>query len=1008
MLKHYDLTLGRIRTFAEDLRALFYPERQPLDITVWSAPGRVSYAEAMRGEYRPARLGETFGPPWSTHWFKVAGRIPETWAGREVHLLWNSQSEACVWKAGRILQGLTGAAIHATPIRVEYPITAAARGGELAEFEIEVACNHLFGVRVDGASSELRQAELAVFDRRAWDLHWDLATLHDLARRLPASEPRRAQALRVANDIVNRCRLDDPATWAEGRARALEFLAVPNGPAQHEVSAIGHAHIDSAWLWPAAETRRKCYRTFSSMLRQLEENPAFRFVCSQAVQLDWMRREQPELYERIRARAAEDRFIPCGGAWVEPDCNLPCGESLVRQFLYGQRFYEREFGRRCGEFWVPDVFGYSAQLPQILRRSGIRYLLTQKLSWSQFNRFPHHTFLWEGLDGSRVLTHFPPADTYNARPDVETVLACRDRFLDADRANESYMLFGHGDGGGGPSRDHLALIARLGDCAGVPRVTYRSPAEFFERCERDVRDPAVWVGELYLELHRGTYTTQAAVKRDNRRCEVLLREVEMLAALAHAQGRAAYPAEAIERLWKIVLFNQFHDILPGSSIGEVYRDAAREYAAVLAEGEALRSAALIALFGEGSAFAAVNTLDHDRREVVELPADGPSGGQSSADGRTLALLSAPAFGAAPAEPRPPSAPALIREDGDAVVLENDRLRAVVGRDGRLRSLFEKNLAREAVPEGETSNRFVLFDDRPNQWDAWDADAFHLEKFDVIPPADSVRILERGPLRVAVEVEFRLSPRSWIRQRIRLSAEARRLEFDTEVEWRERAKFLKVEFPVAARCDFATYEIQFGHLRRPTHFNTSWDWARFEVCAHRWADFSEPGFGLAVLNDSKYGHAVHGNIMRLSLLRAPSSPDPDADRGRHRFRYALMPHGGDFRAAGVVREAAAFHQPLRIVAADPGRLSASFFRVDRPGLVIETVKKAEDTDALVVRLYEAFGGRGVARLNCALPIRRARRCTLMEDVEGEPLPGAGSGVEFAYGPHEIVTLLLEPA
>ena len=640
-----------------------------------------------------------------------------------------------------------------------------------------------------------------------------------------------------------------------------------------------------------------------------------------------------------------------------------------------------------------------------MHRAGIRYFLTQKLSWNQFNKFPHDTFLWEGIDGSRILTHFPPTDTYNAVPDVKTILTSRDRFAEVDRANETYLLFGHGDGGGGPSRDMLERLGRLRDCAGLPRVTPRAPSEFFARCEADIRDPMVWVGELYLELHRATYTTQAANKRDNRRSEFLLGAVELFAAVAHALRKASYPAEAIERLWKTVLFNQFHDILPGSSIHEVYEDSARDYAQVLAEGAALRDAALTSLIGRGDGRLVANPLGHDRREVIELPDAGP-GSQMSADGRPIALVEAPSMGFAPLAPLAPTAPVQLEETAEGVSLANDRIRAVIGRDGRLHSLVLKSSGREAVPAGETGNRFLLFDDRPINWDAWDVDLFHLEKFDEIESARAFRILERGPLRAMVEVEWRLSDRSWIRQRISLAADSPRLDFDTEVEWREDHRFLKVEFPVAARCDFATYEIQFGHVRRPTHFNTSWDMARFEVCAHKWADFSEPGFGLALLNDSKYGHAVHGHVMRLSLLRAPTDPDPQADRGRHRFRYAVMPHAGDFRTAGVIREAYAFNQPLQVCEGPVGLKAQSFFRVEPANVVLETVKKAEDSDALIVRLYEAFGSRGVGRLSTSLPVRRAYRVNLLEDVETEGPALSDGGLPFDFSPFEILTFKLD--
>jgi len=980
MQKHPVITRNRLNRFCGDIRRRLYTEKAPVTLAVHSTEHRIRFEEAVRAAYRPARVGEQFGPAWSTHWFQVDIEIPAAWKGREVHLLWDSSSEACVWQDGQPLQGLTGTG---GSLRNDFRLTRSAAGGERLRLHIEVACNGLFGVG-GGAFSQLgllRQAEIAVLDRDAWDLLWDFTVIAEMANELPAETPRAGQALAAGNEMVNLCNLDDRQTWPAARAVAAKFYAEHNGAGQHNVSAVGHAHIDTAWLWPLAETRRKCVRTFATAVRYMADYPEYKFACSQAQQLEWMKERYPMLYEKIRDRVKAGQFVPCGGTWVEPDCNLPSGESLVRQFLYGQRFFRREFGQYCREFWNPDVFGYCAQLPQIMRGAGIEFFLTQKLSWNQFNKPAAHTFLWEGLDGSRVLTHFPPTDTYNGNCTVKEALFGVRNFKDHDRARESCLLFGHGDGGGGPTLEMLERLRRMRDVDGLPRIEQRSPAEFFRRCAADVRDPVVLVGELYFELHRGTYTSQANNKRDNRRSEELLHDVEFLAAVT-----GPYPQAELDRLWKLVLLNQFHDIIPGSSIRQVYQDSAAHYDEILNTAGALRATALQTLLPAGQErVAAVNTLGFPRTEVVDIA------GQP-------AVVAAPALGWAVAEPvRTTTTPVTVTESADRIVLENQFVRAELRRDGRLASLFDKRTGRETL--AGLGNQFVLFDDNPVNWEAWDVDVFHLEKRWPVAPAASATVIERHPLRARVAFTY-----AFLRQTVTLTAISARLDFATEVDWHERQKFLKVEFPVNVRAMTATYEVQFGHLERPTHFNTSHDLARFEVCAHRWADLSEPGLGVALLNDSKYGHAAHGNVLRLSLLRSPKHPDPEADMGRHKFRYALLPHAGDFRAAGVIEEGYRFNQPVLVQPTSAPVGEKSFFQVDRPNVIIETVKKAEDSGALIVRLYEAHGARGPVRLSSPLPVQSVRRCNLLEE-EDQPLRWENGGVQFDVTPFQIVTLKL---
>jgi alpha-mannosidase len=1011
MQKHIEVTRKRVQNFASKLALKFYQQQAPVSLAVYSAPGRITYQEAMLADYRPAQVGEKFGPLWSTHWFRLKLEIPAAWQGQEVHLLWDSTSEACLWQNGVPLQGLTGSfsSWQDDAIRKEFILTKHASGSEALEFYVEAACNGLFGLdnlANNARIGELCQAEIAAFDRQAWDLYWDLKVIADMAVYLPSNTPRGGQALQAANAMVNAIDLDEKSGWPAARAIAARFLSARNGDGQHNMSAIGQAHLDTAWLWPLAETKRKAARTFASATRYMDDYPEYKFAFTQAQQLDWIKLNYPGLYARIAEKARAGQFVMAGGTWVEPDCNIPSGEALVRQFLYGQRFFESEFGTRCNEFWNPDVFGYSGALPQIMKLAGVDYFLTQKLSWNQFNKPANHSFLWEGIDGTRVLTHFPPADTYNSLANVKEVLYSLGNFKDHERANESYLLFGFGDGGGGPTTAMLEQLRRMQDVDGLPRTQMRSPREFFARCDADLQDPLVMVGEMYFELHRGTYTSQARNKKYNRQSELLLREVELLSALALVTHGQAYPSQPLEKLWKLVLLNQFHDIIPGSSINEVYKDSTRDYELVLGEAAGLRDTALQSLLPlEPSAakVAVFNSLGFARREVIELP-EGLSGAQAADSGRPLGLVSAPALGYAIQIPLAAAESVSISETADGFTLKNDSVEAVFNRQGGLTSLFHRATQHESIEPGQAGNTFVLYEDLPNAWEAWDVDVFHLEKKLPLAGAISARVYESGPLRAAIAFEYAISESSHMLQIVSLDALSARLDFRCELDWHEQQKFLKVEFPLNVRAQAATYEIQFGHVQRPTHFNTTYDMARFEVPAHKWADLSEPDFGVALLNDCKYGYAAHGNILRLSLLRAPTYPDALADQGRHQLRFALFPHAGGPQAAGVNEQAYSFNVPLLAARSGQPDGQTSFFSVDQPAVLIDTLKKAEDSQALIIRMYEARGTRGHVRLASSLPIKSAARVNLLED-ELAPLNWQDGGVDLDFKPFEIISLKL---
>jgi len=1031
------IRLGRItRVMNEFLRRRRRGPSIPLDVAAFHVHGEpLAAAEAMTSHYEPFRVGGSWGPAWDTTWFRLLGRVPPEWSGREVALgfgIGNAGStgfgaESLVWRDGRPVQGLS-------PNHREYLFTTGAEGGEPVELYVEAAANppSPFGANPwplllpdpgGAALFTLQQADLHVRDTE-FDAYWhNFRVLVELLTELPEDEPYAARIGAGLEHACNRLELPDISeSWRPTMPVLEQLLAEGAAPTSHAVSIVGHAHIDTAWLWPLRETVRKCARTFSTVLALMDHYPEYTFVVSQAQHLAWMRDLYPDIWVRMKQRIAEGRIEPTGSMWVEADCNIPSGESLVRQIVHGKRFYKEELGIDTNDVWLPDVFGYSAALPQIMRQSGIRWFLTQKLSWNQYNVLPHSSFLWEGIDGSRIFTHFPPADTYGGNLSVRQLRFGVANFKDHDRASRSLYLFGWGDGGGGPTAEMLESARRLADVEGLPRLTMEGPREFFSAAEAEIDDPAVWVGELYLELHRGTYTTQAATKLGNRRAEFALRDTEIWAALVPGP---AYPAQAIDRLWKLLLLHQFHDIIPGSAVHWVYQDTARDHTRILEETRQLTDVALAVHAGAiatGSftrPLVVFNSLSHDRREVitVEVPADatavidaagtlGPI--QRHDDGRAVFEAAVPAcgyqvYGLVNANAAPIDG---VRADRGS--LENEFLRIELDDQGLLRSIFDKSAGRQVLtPEGR-GNCLQLHPDYPNFYDAWDIDRFAFDQVSDVVELESVELEERGPLRASLRLTRRFGD-SRVTQSIRLAAGSPFVDFETDVDWHETNRLLKVAFPVAVRSARATYEIQYGHVERPTHANTSWDVARFEVCAHKWADLSEPGYGVALLNDGKYGYDISDNVIRLSLLRASTWPDPEADRGHHRFTYRLLPHAGDLRQAGVIDAGYDLNVPLRAVnsSSHPGSLppSGSMLSVDAPHVVIEAVKRSDDdNDVLVVRLYEAWGRRGPVTLRAPWTIGRAARTDLLETEIAE-LATEGATVTFDVTPFQIVTLTL---
>lgn len=1015
VLKNRRTLLERAEKFVSDvyftdcnLRGRLYGDSCPLEsIGFFLSPKRITFTEASKQNFDPYEVGNNFGPTWWTCWFKVTLKIPESWREKEVHLLWESDGEAMVWRDGQPVQGLTNEGE-----KTSYILSDCLKDEEphsLTLF-VEMACNGLFGAGQGSMIAapdpnrkfSVQKAELVIFNRDVRVLLTDFEMLVDIVKELGEEDQRGYQALFTVNEMVNLCDPSDPSSFAKVHNLANTFFSQRNGDSQHIVHAMGHCHIDSAWLWPYEETIRKCGRSWVTVIRLMEKNPEFVFTCSQAQQFEWVKSWYPGLFSSIQQYVKKGQFIPVGGTWVEMDGNLPSGESMVRQFLEGQRFYNKEFGMQCKEFWLPDTFGYSAQLPQIMQGCGISSFLTQKLSWNLVNTFPHNTFFWEGLDGSKVLTHFPPGNSYGMMGKIEDLLNTMKNNKDKGRANHSAVLFGFGDGGGGPTQLMLDRLRLVEDTNGLPKVQMSTPHKLFTQLQADSSLLCTWTGELFLEMHNGTYTTQAQIKRGNRQCETLLHDIEIASSLALCRDKAfPYPAEKLQELWRLLLLNQFHDVIPGSCIEMVVEDALKYYEDIRSAGAVLLREACKALVPNGSSVAVFNSLPWERREVIQI--------QDGSDKACLALVRASSIGVSPVEDTPPVTPVSVTVQADGTVLmENGLLKTVINKNGTLASLYLISSNRESVSDGCCGNQFVMFDDVSLYWDAWDVMDYHLQtRKPVVEVVQPVRVVSSGGLRGSVSFTLRISDKSTVTQEIVMDAMCPYIKFNTEVKWAESHKFLKVEFPVRVRSPNATYEIQFGHLQRPTHRNTSWDWARYEVWGHKWADLSEHNFGVSLLNDCKYGYSVHKNTMTLSLLRAPKAPDATADMGTHHFTYAIMPHTGSFQEASVIQCAYNLNFPLRLIQCSPETVPWSAFSVSSQAVILETVKQAEDKGgALVVRLYESFGSSVTATLSTTLPVREAWLCDLLERQDpSHPLQVTSKGITLDFSPFQIVSLLL---
>ncbi|QYO77157.1 alpha-mannosidase [Devosia salina] len=980
-------------------------------------------------------------------WFAAEVEVPEAARGKTFVMRFSSQwqdrpgttdPQCLIYLDGRIAQGLDG---NHTELVIE---TEAIPGNR-----------HL--VMVDAFTFFDRPlvgfgVDFFTRDPRIENLYYDLMTPLEVAVRLHQNDARRHAILDLVEQALRALDRRGHHTEAllaslpEAEAIAAQIYALTDTEVQPQVTAVGSTHLDVGWLWRVIHTRDKTARSFATVLRLMEEFPQFIFMYNQSVLFDFLRQDYPELWERLLERVKSGQFEIEGAMWVEPDVNIASGESLVRQIMRGRRFHQEHFGVTPRTVWLPDTFGYSANLPQIMAKSGLDYFVTSKLSWNDTDRHPYDTFFWRGIDGSVTKAQLITAQnyesdaiftTYNGDLSVSETMGAWKRYEPKRANSEVVMSYGYGDGGGGPTRAMIARGTRLErGIPGAPKVKLEGIVPFLDRLgQRMDADPGrfpTWNGELYLQYHRGTLTTWAKNKAKNRLAERRLRELELLGSLAQVQAGMPYPTETLAEFWELVLINQFHDILPGTSIPEVYVDSDADYDRIFSShaspnGPWQAAARSLLPLADGT-IRLFNFTSQTRGDLVRLDdapdiADGalrmgdriaPLQRLVRADGSTeLAspVTDLPSLGWADAE---------IVTAGSAVTstlsvsrnhLENALLRLSLNENGHVVSVLDKSSGREVLRPGQAANRLVAYEDKPMDYDAWDIDAYFEEQFWALDDVTDISVVEEGPHRAAIRVERRYGA-SRVVQVISLAEGARQVEFDTFIDWQERAQVLKAEFDFDLNASDIRSEIQFGHVTRPTHRNTSWDRARFEASMHRWVDMSEADFGVALINDCKYGYDAHEQKVRLTLVRGPSYPSPEADRGEHRLRYGLLVHAGLGDLHAVHRAAERFNNPVAVVGsprrseATAGELAHfSLAAVDVDNVSIETVKKAERSDALVLRVFEHSNRRAETTLRFGLPPKSVRKVNLMEENAEAPLTLDGDAVVLSLRPFEIATLLV---
>ena len=1019
----------RAQVICDELKKLSVRQRRTIDAWFYKKGNfiRPHDAEADETPFLPfdSRIMHWYGPD-AHYWFKADMTVPDSFDGRPLWLYVRTQIDE--WDDGKNPQFLLyvdGEVVQGIDMNHrEVLLTRSARAGQTYRLDLQSYTGTLhteFNLIV----------EMQEIDPEIAGLYWDMQVPLSAFSRLEEDGASRRELTRALNGAVNLLDLRTPysdAFYASVR-ETREYLKTNlyealGGHDDVIATCIGHTHIDVAWWWTVAQTREKVCRSFATVLKLMDEYPHYRFMSSQPQLYAFLKERHPELYARIRQRVAEGRWEPEGGMWVEADCNLTSGESLVRQFIHGKRFFKDEFGVDCRILWLPDVFGYSGALPQIMKQCGIQYFMTTKLAWNQFNKMPYDTFRWRGIDGTEILTHLITTlgvgqpvknffTTYNGMLHPDALIGGWQRYQQKEINNDILVSYGYGDGGGGPTRAMLENSDRMEKgVTGLPRVRQAFARTYFDELNARVQGSKrlpVWEGELYFEYHRGTYTSMARNKRSNRKAELHMMDLELLSVLA--QDRLPYPAQEMDGMWKTILLNQFHDILPGSSIHEVYEVTKREYEALERQISVLRGERLAALAAPSDAVTVFNTKGFASDEAVCLgqldaaalvDADGARYPvQQTAEGAVAFLPALPAKGwraySVSNQPEPCAAPFALADDHH---LETPYYTVGLDENGLLSRLYDKENRREVLRPGQRGNLMRMYEDKPIYYDNWDIDIYYTEKYWDVTELTSLRWTDVGAVSATLELERCVSS-SLIRQKIRFYANSRRIDFETYVDWHEHQHLLKVHFPVDVHTDEATFEIQFGNLKRKVHTNTSWDVARFESCGQKWMDLSEGHYGVSLLNDCKYGHSVKDGCIGLTLIKSGIEPNPTTDQEEHFFTYALYPHAEGWQQAGTVREAYRLNQPALSVRGGQAGAEYSLASVQPANVILETVKQAEDGDGVIVRLYETENARTEACLTWNRPIASVEECNCIEEKQADAAFDSAC-IPFVIKPYEIKT------
>ncbi len=1000
----------------------------------------------------PIASGTTWGQPWGSAWFFATVDVPEELAAQPLYLRARTGGvETLLWVNGHASGIFTDKAAQAPAIKHQHHtlrITPGTPGGSCIQLALESYAGHntpgsqpYLGStgwaegpqQVTPQCRKFQGLEVVTRDDEMMDFVFDLHTLTQLASALPDSSFRKGK-LRAAMPAIFALLPQMPHSFpweqviaAVARARALmsPLLSMSNGGGSvPRAGLIGHSHIDTAWHWPVKETIRKCARTFANVLSLMEQYPEYRFVQSSPVHADFMRLHYPGIFEGIRARVQEGRWEPNGGCWVEFDANLPGGESMVRQFLRGQRFTREHFNYTADTFWLPDTFGYSAALPQILRGVGIKYFLTTKIEWGNYSEFPHDSFYWKGLDGSRVLVHL---NTMHCPPDAATIIdnlhGKEDRRLPRtvrhkDLTDRRLIAFGYGDGGGGPDYSMLEMARRVRDVEGCPAASHTTVSAFMAELEQNSAPLPTWSGELYVENHRGCLTQLHDIKRLHRKAEFALREAEILLLLSGSENLTRQ-CDELAPLWDLLLLNEFHDILPGTCIQEAHVQAVRELGQVVAGGTRLSRSHALNGVDEDPAWVTIwNTMGWPHKTALLLR-DFPEGLLPAGEGiqsqwistltgeKCLAIqgLAVPALGATSVALRKsaPQPQASVFRYIDRC-LETPFARVQFDEQGAIASFVDLQSGRQLRGGGAPLNTLYMGEDVPTAWDNWNLDEDQELKMLPQTNMEKEEVTASGPVQFRIRRTYRLGPSSSLTQEMVFHADSPRVDFETLVDWKDPHHFLKVGFDLALTVQTMRNEVQFGHLERPTHQNTPADRGKFEVCNQKWTALSENRFGVAMLNDGKYGLSCRESDLRLSLHKGGTHPDGRGDVGQHVMNYALLPYVGAFSAETVVRAAYEFNQPPTVVLGKvSGKTGQSLLSVDAGNLVVEAIKPATDFPGeWIIRLYEAERSAGHAKLQFHRPLQQVMRVDLLEQDLAD-LPVNGNGVEIAYRAFEIISL-----